>query len=98
MAAPLIYRKLSGFGNQIQSQLFKGYIGVNAIFRICGLFSDIERGDEVGVVRDVKIAVFISVIYPAVAAVDLGAFGDKQSDDALAIDQEVFWGQVARRI
>jgi hypothetical protein len=52
----------------------------------------------IGVAGDIKVSVFIAVIYFSIAAVNLGAFRDKEADDPFSFNYAILGRQIKRWI
>ena len=63
--------KSSASFDEISSQFFQSDKWVDFVFGIDGLFAVIETGDLCRVVGDVKVTIFIAVVYAAIATVNL---------------------------
>lgn len=63
--------KSSASFDEISSQFFQPNKWVDFVFGIDGLFAVIETGDLCRVVGDVKVTIFIAVVYAAIATVNL---------------------------
>ena len=94
----MISRQCSCFGNKIRSQIFNGYIRIYEVFRVGGLLSDIKGGYQIRVAGDIKVSVFIAVIDFTIAAVNLGAFRDKEADDPFSFNDTILGRQIKGRI
>lgn len=60
--------------NEVCTKVAWLYPWMNPVFTVGGLLALVESGDLNGIVGDIKVAVFITVVDTASAAVDLRAF------------------------
>ena len=84
--------------NQVGTQVFNLSIRVDLVFRVYSLFSLIKMRHLNGMVGDIQVAVFVSVINSSVAPVYLRTFRDINMQQTIILNRYFLNGNISGRV